>query len=236
MELTLQKFGDRPSMITSLADAICERLETAIGARDAAGLIVSGGSGPIPLFEALARRKLPWGKVTVSLADERWVGSALPDSNERLVRTTLLTEYARNARFVPLKTRHVIPEHAEDECESALATMPSPFDVVVLGMGEDGHTASLFPGADQLAAALDLNSRRQCLAITPKFLPPNAPYPRMTLTLRRLLDSRWIALLLAGQAKLDVYQQALAGENVESMPVRAVLHQDQTPVVTYWAP
>jgi 6-phosphogluconolactonase len=236
MELTLQKFEDRPSMATALADVICERLEAAIAARGAAGLIVSGGSAPIPLFAELARRELPWERITVSLADERWVDPASPDSNERLVRTTLLTQCARHARFVALKTRHALPEQGELECESALATVPSPFDVVVLGMGEDGHTASLFPGADRLAAALDLKGNRQCLAITPKVLPSNAPYPRMTLTLRRLLDSRWIALLLAGQPKLDVYRQALAGDEVESMPVRAVLQQTRTPVVTYWAP
>lgn len=223
-------------MAVALADAVCERLENAVAVRGAASLIVSGGSAPKPLFEVLARRELPWEKVTISLADERWVDPASPDSNERLVRTTLLTERARSARFVPLKTRHALPGHAEDECESALATVPSPFDVVVLGMGEDGHTASLFPGADRLAEALDLSGGRQCLAITPKMLPPNAPYPRMTMTLPRLLNSRWIALLLAGQTKLDVYGQALAGENVESMPVRAVLRQERTPVVTYWAP
>lgn len=236
MELTLQKFVDRSSMSAALADAITGRLEDAIAARDAASLIVSGGSGPKVLFEILARRELPWERITVSLADERWVDSASPDSNERLVRTALLTHNARAARFVSLKTPHARPEDGERECESALAAIPSPFDVVVLGMGEDGHTASLFPGADKLDAALDVTADRQCVAITPKALPSNAPYPRMTMTLPRLLASRWIALLLAGQSKLEVYEQALAGSDVSAMPVRAVLQQQRTPVVTYWAP
>lgn len=236
MGLELQTFDDRSVMTAALADTITERLNAAIAARGAASLIVSGGTGPRPLFEALAQRELPWRKVTVSLADERWVDPASPDSNERLVRTTLLTGHARDARFVPLKTPHARPEEGERECQAALATIPSPFDIVVLGMGEDGHTASLFPGAHKLAAALDLSSDRQCQAITPAVLPSNAPYPRMTMTLPRLLTSRWIALLLAGQTKLDVYRQALAGEDVTVMPVRAVLHQTQTPVATYWAP
>lgn len=236
MGLELQTFDDRPAMTQALADAITIRLEEAIAARGVASLIVSGGTAPKPLFETLAQRDLPWEKVMVSLADERWVDPASPDSNERLVRTTLLTGRAKHARFVPLKTRHALPAQGEHECEAELAAVPSPFDVVVLGMGEDGHTASLFPGADKLVAALDMSSGRQCQAITPKVLPSNAPYPRMTMTLPRLLDSRWIALLLAGREKLDVYRQAQAGENVADMPVRAVLRQDRTPVVTYWAP
>lgn len=236
MGLELQTFDDRPALAAALADAIATRLEAAIGTRGSASLIVSGGTGPRPLFETLARRELPWEKVTVSLADERWVDPASPDSNERLVRTTLLTGPARAARFVPLKTPHARPEAGERECEGALATIPSPFDIVVLGMGGDGHTASLFPGAHALPAALDLNSGRQCQAITPAVLPSHAPYPRMTLTLPRLLTSRWIALLLTGQEKLKVYRRALAGEDVVAMPVRAVLRQTQTPVVVYWAP
>lgn len=236
MGLELQTFNDRSALAAALADAIATRLDAAIDTRGAASLIVSGGTGPRPLFEVLARRELPWEKVTVGLADERWVDPASPDSNERLVRTTLLTGPARAARFVPLKTPHARPEDGERECGGALAMMPSPFDIVVLGMGEDGHTASLFPGAHELPAALDLNSGRQCQAITPAILPSHAPYPRMTLTLPRLLNSRWIALLLTGQEKLEVYRQALAGEDATVMPVRAVLHQNQTPVVTYWAP
>lgn len=236
MGLELQTFNDRPALATALADAVALRLEAAIDERGAASLIVSGGTGPRLLFEALARRELPWKKVAVGLADERWVDPASPDSNERLVRTALLTGPARAARFVPLKTPNARPEDGERECEGALAMMPSPFDVVILGMGGDGHTASLFPGAHELDAALDMHSGRQCRAITPAVLPSHAPYPRMTLTLPRLLNSRWIALLLSGQEKLEVYRQALAGEDVAAMPVRAVLHQNRTPVVTYWAP
>jgi 6-phosphogluconolactonase len=236
MAIDLQKFSDRGTMVNSLADKLAARLQQAVAARGAASLIVSGGSTPKALFEVLAVRELPWQHVTISLADERWVDPASPDSNEYLVRTSLLAGKAAAARFVPLKARRGSPRQSESACEKALKKIPSPFDVVLLGMGDDGHTASLFPQAEGLNAALDMNSGRHCKAVTPKDLPAHAPYPRMTLTLPRLLDSRWIALLITGESKLGVYRQALAVHDVAAMPVGAVLRQQRTPVSVFWAP
>lgn len=223
-------------MVSALADVIADSLHSAIHARGVASLIVSGGSTPKALFGVLASKLLPWEKVTISLADERWVDPAHKDSNEHLVRSSLLINNAADAVFVPLKNGHATPEMGERDCETALSGIPSPFDFVLLGMGDDGHTASLFPQADNLAAALDMRSGRQCRAITPRELPAHAPYPRLTMTLPRLLNSRQIVLLLSGQSKLDVLNKAVAGDDVMLMPVRAILKQTAVPVVTYWAP
>lgn len=236
MAIDLQKFSDRAAMVSALADKILSSLRGAINARGAASLIVSGGTTPQALFEVLAARELAWQNVTVSLADERWIDPASSDSNEHLVRRSLLVSKAAAAQFVPLKTRRGSPRQSESACEKALKKIPSPFDVVLLGMGDDGHTASLFPQAEGLAEALDMNSGRQCKSITPKSLPAHAPYPRMTMTLPRLLDSRWIALLITGQSKLEVYQRALAAHDVATLPVSAILQQNRTPVSVFWAP
>src|SRR5688572_1848424 len=204
MAIDLQKFNDKTAMIAALADRIISGLQASIDARGAASLIVSGGTTPKALFEVLAERELPWRSVTVSLADERWVDAASPDSNEHLVRSSLLIGKAAAAQFVPLKARRGSPRQSESACEKALKKIPSPFDVVLLGMGDDGHTASLFPQAEGLTEALDMNSGRHCKAITPKNLPAHAPYPRMSMTLPRLLDSRRIVLMITGQSKLEV--------------------------------
>ena len=223
-------------MARTLALQLSERLTAAIHERGCASLIVSGGSTPRDLFGKLSQYELSWQYVTVSLSDERWVSPASEDSNENLVRRLLLKNEASIATFVPLKNHHGSPDTGEQECEAALAEIPSPFDVVILGMGDDGHTASLFPYADDLDAALDLNSGKQCKAIVPKELPEHAPYARMTMTLPRLLESKHIILLFSGDAKWSLYEEAVAGDDVRQYPVRSVLKQSKTPVSVYWAP
>ncbi|HDO31485.1 MAG TPA: 6-phosphogluconolactonase, partial [Desulfobacteraceae bacterium] len=120
----------------------------------------------------------------------------------------------------------------EKECAQRLAGLPRPFDVVILGMGGDGHTASFIPGARRLPEALDMKSGRDCLAIS----PPEAPHERMTLTLPVLLDSRQIILHITGPAKKKVLEQALADGPATAMPIRTILRQQQTPLSVYWAP
>lgn len=233
---TLEKFQDKHVMTTALAVTIAQRLQNALDVNGVASLVVSGGSTPKLLFEQLSQQPLAWHKVSISLCDERWVDPDSPDSNEFLVRNTLLVDQAAEAQFVPLKTRHDTPEAGQSMLQQNLENMPSPFDIVLLGMGEDGHTASLFPSAENLNKALDMNSGLQCTALTPAELPSHAPYPRMTMTLPRLLNSQWLVLLLTGASKMEVYEQALAGDDYNEMPVRAVLKQTQTPITTYWAP
>ena len=194
-------------------------------------LVVSGGRTPLGFLQLLSHQSLDWSKVTVTLADERWVGSENADSNEKLVRDNLLVNAASAAKFVGLK--NAAPTAAEGEtAASELLGSLGKFSVVILGMGEDGHTASLFPSAANLARGLDLDSGQACIAMTPL----HAPYERLSLTLSRLLASGRIILHLAGEKKRRVLATALAGDDVQALPVRAILRQEQTPVSIYITP
>ncbi|HMN14023.1 MAG TPA: 6-phosphogluconolactonase, partial [Bellilinea sp.] len=144
----------------------------------------------------------------------------------------LLQGKAAAALFVPLWNGAATPTEAIAERTTALAALPRPIDALVLGMGEDGHTASLFPGAAGLAAALDPNSTALLAAID----PPAAPHPRLSLTLAALLDSRRIHLPIGGAAKQAVYRRARASGNSAQWPIAAVLRQARVPVRVYLAP
>lgn len=208
----------------ALARRVADQIEASIAARREALIAVSGGKSPVPLFEALARTPLDWGRVTVTLVDERWVAPDHADSNERLVCAHLLQNEAAAARFVPLKNDAATAAEGQKQAEAAIAALPLPFDAIVLGMGEDAHTASLFPEAAELAHALSTPER------TAAVTPPAAPHERMTLTLAGLMQSRLLLLPLSGARKIEVYREALGPGPVETMPVRAVLHQDRVPV------
>jgi 6-phosphogluconolactonase len=186
------------------------------------------------VFDRLARRPLDWSRVEVTLSDERWVAPDHPASNERLVRARLLTGSAAAARFVPLKTEAATPQAALAEVEARLAAMPRPFDAVMLGMGEDGHIASLFPGAVGLAEGLNPAAGRLCMAVEPRAdAPPNEP--RLGLTLAAMASARVVVVFIAGAAKWAAWERALAGDDVLEMPVRALL-ASAAPVRVIWGP
>ena len=228
----LFSFADPEKLAGALAEAVAGFLRDGLAARKQAALVVSGGTTPAPLFRRLRQMELPWPRVWITLADERWVEPEHEASNERLVRTLLLRDQAGAATFVPLKNRGKTARDGEEECNRALARMPRPFDLVVLGMGADGHTASFFPGAQRLAEALAPDPGRDCLAIT----AAQGQYERITLTLPTLLNARRIILHLTGRDKEQVLRQALSAGPVPEMPVRAILRQQHTPVHIYWAP
>jgi 6-phosphogluconolactonase len=231
-----RRFETREALTTALADDIAAQLTTAVASRGAASAVVSGGTTPGPLYERLSRLPAPWAQVTLTLADERWV--ALDDdlSNERLVRACLERGAAAAVRLVSLKSAHAEPEQAEGVVDAAVRAMPRPFDVVLLGMGEDGHTASLFPHARGLDKALDVADPALARAVRPASPGVAGGVARMSLSLRALLDSRRIVILVFGAAKWAVYQEALQAGAVADMPVRAVLRQDRAPVELWWAP
>jgi 6-phosphogluconolactonase len=225
-------FENAAELAEELAAHIRERLHAGISTRGTGSLVVSGGSTPVPLFERLSREELDWDKACITLADERWVDPTAIDSNEKLVREHLLKNRAAVARFIGLKTGAASAAEGEEECAQRLSQMPTPFDGLILGMGNDGHTASLFPGASGLPAALDMQSGKICMAIT----PPAAPHARMTLTLPMLLKTRQVILHMTGIEKRAVYEKAVAGGPREEMPIRAFLHQNTAPVTIWWAP
>ena len=217
-----------------LADTIAQRLQLAIDLRGHAVLAVSGGKSPIALFEALRVLPLEWQRVTVLLVDERCVPHDHADSNTALVRQHLLKDQAAAATFVPFFD--TLPDTLDeptlirlvDAASRRLATQPWPMDMAVLGMGDDGHTASLFPGAPGLNQALYSSGPVAWVR------PATAPHARLTLTLPALLATREIALSISGASKLAVFQQARLGAD-EALPVSLILNQHQTPVSVWLA-
>ncbi|MDN4503313.1 6-phosphogluconolactonase [Alteromonadaceae bacterium BrNp21-10] len=212
------------------ASRIVKMLKEGIDTKGRASLLVSGGRTPMGLFAALSQSELAWDKVDISLADERWVESTDAASNEKLVRENLLQNNAAVANFVGMKTAHADANDGLEECTARINSMSQPFDVLILGMGEDGHTASLFPCSTQLAAGLDMQSGNILVAVT----PTSAPNQRMSLTLPALLSSKNIFLHLTGDSKKAVLQSALDGEDETAMPIRAVLNRADVELV--WAP
>ena len=220
-------------MFSELAARIVRDLERGIEGRGEAVLVVSGGTTPGPLFDALADADLDWERVSITLADERWVEPDDHRANEWLVRSKLLKNRAARARFIGLKQDAATPDLGERLCHNALSVLPRPFDVAVLGMGEDGHTASLFPGAVGLARALSLDPAESlCAAIAPSFGPP----ARMTLTLPVLRECGELMILCTGQAKMDTLKKALDEGPIEEAPVRAFLKKSAQSVSIYWSP
>ena len=222
---------DAEQLAQQLALDAAERLKTAIDTRDEATLVVSGGSTPLPFFKALSEHSLPWEKVTVLLADERWVEPDDKDSNERFVKTYLLTGLAAKAKFTGLKNAAATPQAGWQDCEAMIASVARPFDVVVLGMGGDGHTASLFPETDGLVDALAKNSGK----LTWPMNPPNVPQARMSLTLDALLDSRSLVLHITGDNKKSIFQLAQSVD-AKVYPIAAVINNAQEKLQVYWAP
>ena len=150
------EFANPTVLAAALAQSVADDLRAALQARDGASLALSGGNTPKAFMQALARQPLDWSRIAVTLVDERWVPENHPRSNAHLLRENLLQGPASAATFLPLYRATPEPEAALDELERDLATsLPWPLDVAVLGMGEDGHTASFFPGGDRLAQALD---------------------------------------------------------------------------------
>jgi len=223
MSVIWHTFDTPAAQAEAQAAAIADRLAGAIARDGAAALAVSGGKSPIALFKALAQTELDWSRVTVTLVDERIVPADHPDSNARLVREHLLTGRAAAARFLPLVTDPTNPDADLARLERELPLLT----VAVLGMGEDGHTASLFPRAEGLADGLDPDGRRRVLAIT----PPAAPHRRLTLTLAALAGAERLQLAIAGAAKRAIAEHARA--DASRYPVGAFL---ALPLTVYWSP
>ena len=221
-----------------LTQDIAQRLEAAIQARGFAVLSVSGGKSPVVLFEVLRRHPIDWSKVRITLVDERCVPCTHPDSNALLVRTHLLQDHAHAARFVPMVIElaaPLAPPQVQAQAASLALEAAGTTDVLVLGMGADGHTASLFPQALNLSEALDRHTPHACIAIKLAQPPANAPYQRLTQPLAQLLRARHIVLPLSGADKLSTLHQALEDIN-PTYPISHVLHQTETPVALWITP
>lgn len=217
----------RESLAVQLAEAVAGALGADLERQERALLVVSGGSTPVPFFERLAAMELPWSRIDVTLADERWVGEDDPDSNARLVREHLVQGPAAAATFHPLTTDDATPEQGAAAVASRIAALPWPASVVILGMGGDGHTASLFPDSGELGLALTTDD----VAVAVR--APSVPQPRITLSAGCLHRAKRHFLHIAGDNKRAVLARAMAGDDARELPIRAFL---ACPLAVYWAP
>jgi 6-phosphogluconolactonase len=216
----LEVYPGSDALADAAAEAIEAALEGALDARGRASLVATGGRSPGPVYDRLARADLDWAHVAVTLSDERHVDAGSPNANARLLRERLFVGLAAKAQYLPLT------DYAERVLRKLL-----PFDAVMLGMGEDGHIASLIPGSPVLAHAMHPGGPALTAESPEGFGSP--PVARITLTLSALLQSRAIFLLIAGEAKRQVISQAQAGADY---PVAAILNQALVPVRIFWTP
>ncbi len=222
-------FASPDELAERLADRIAAILQGAVEQRGQATLAVSGGRTPERLFSALSRRDIAWGKIVVTLVDERFVPHSDSRSNARLVAEKLCVANAAAASFVSLYRPAANVEEAARFAELSVAGLPRPFDVVVLGMGADGHAASFFPDAPDLEELLENRDRRSVLPV----VAASAGEPRLTQSLQLLCAARFIALHIEGEEKKRVLREALEERN---KPVSAFFDHAENGVQVYWTP
>jgi len=229
----LHRYRDGDALAEALAVGVAAVLAGAIATRGTATLAVSGGSTPKRFFERLSQAEIDWPNVNVLLVDERWVPASSDRSNAALVADKLLKNRAAAAHFIPFYLDAETPEDAREDLAERFRRLARPIDAAVLGMGTDGHTASFFPGGDNLDAAIDPQTTEPVVAMR----APGAGEPRVTLTLPMLVEARLLAIHIEGEEKLAVYEKALAGGPVEELPIRAVLEAPRKdPANVFWCP
>jgi len=217
-QVVFLEFESRQEASRALADEIASTLAKALDQRQEATLVVSGGTSPVTFFHNLRDRELAWDQMTIIPSDERNVPAGHADRNDAMIQRELMQGAASSAHL-----RRLLPRSVADR-------IPQVFDGVVLGMGEDGHTASLFPDSTTIEADLDSTE------LTVHVFVPRLEAERTSLTPVALLNSRRIDLLFFGEAKRSVFEKARLPGPISTFPVRAVLHQDRVPVRVFWAP
>jgi 6-phosphogluconolactonase len=226
----INEFEQRQLLDETLADNVANILANAVKTKGKASIAVSGGSTPKGFFNALSKKKLPWQSITITLADERWVDIDSSDSNTKLVHENLLQNEALQAKFFHLKQGNDLTNDTLADLNIAAQQQLLPLDVLILGMGEDGHTASLFPCSDEIEQCLSPDSPALL-----KVVPKTAPHQRISFSFSALATSKNIILHISGDSKKQVLAKAIAGTNVKEMPIRAFLQADDINTQVYWA-
>lgn len=224
----MESFSSRQLLADAAAEILTQALE-APGTRAFAG---AGGTTPGPVYDQLSQRQLPWERLTVTLTDERWVDPDAEESNARLLRQRLLVGEAARARFLPLKGAGASPQADAVDAEARIREV-LPFTAVLLGMGADGHFASLFPGAPELDAGLELDGPRLCVPVAEAGLKPLVP--RISLTAHALTRTELLLVLVSGEDKREVIERIGANPDY-APPVATILRQDRCPTRVLWAP
>ncbi len=217
-------YADIDQLAEGFAGFAATCLQEALTKTPTISLVVPGGNTPRYYLPALAACTLPWENITITLSDERWVEINDDASNELLVRKNLLSHLPQNARFIGLKTHHNNPFEAMNELHHRIDGLPLPIGLTVLGLGEDGHIASLFPGLN----TTDLNTTQHCIAVD----QPIAPSPRVSLSMHTLVQSQHIALVVVGKTKRQLLDQ-LSEHPDPRIPLIWLLQRHQTPISVF---
>ncbi|MDD3266171.1 MAG: 6-phosphogluconolactonase [Burkholderiales bacterium] len=222
--MNLLKFNDNYTQAESLAQSVSLALTEIIKLQGYATLAVSGGKSPILFLQLLSKKSIEWNKVTITLVDERFTDVKSEDSNENMVRKNLLINNAETAFFTGLvTTRDIIG------CITNANLQIKSIDVIVLGMGDDGHTASIFPCCNELDHALELDNAVEKYVVTK---PISAKYQRIGLSLYGILDSKKIFVSISGLNKLNIITEADA-KLTKTYPISYVLANKKS-LDVYW--
>jgi 6-phosphogluconolactonase len=227
----INNFASREQLDSALAEQVSSLLQSAITLKGKASIAVSGGSTPKGFFNALSEKDLDWKKITITLADERWVDINSPDSNTRLVHENLLRNKASVAKFFHLKQGGGLCDETLIDLNLAANNALLPLDVLILGMGEDGHTASLFPCSKQIEQGLDTKNSDVLMKVE----PTTAPHQRITFSFSALSQSTNTFLHICGDRKKQVLDKALSASDIFEMPIRAFLQHAGIDTQVYWA-
>ena len=207
-------------------------VESAVDARNASLIALPGGETPQPIFQALAAKKLPWKQLTIIPTDERLVPMDDERSNVRGIAKAFLPN---GARVIPIAADIADYKLAGNSADARLQDLPWPPDLVWLGMGEDGHTASLFAGPD-LQNALDAPKARRAVGLMPDPMPQDAPVPRVTLTRAAILSARTILITITGDTKRQLLEGAIEDGQSSKLPIGRLLAEVDQPIDIHWAP
>jgi 6-phosphogluconolactonase len=221
--------------VDEMADAVAGDvgfiIESAVDARNASLIALPGGATPQPIFQALASRKLPWKQLTIIPTDERLVPMDDERSNVRGLAKTFLPN---GARVIPIAADIADYKLAGNSADARLQELPWPPDLVWLGMGEDGHTASLFAGPD-LQNALDAPKARRAVGVMPDPMPQDAPVARITLTRSAILSARTILITITGDKKRELLEGAIEDGQSSKLPIGRLLAEVEQPIDIHWA-
>lgn len=228
--MNFNKYDTRADAAVAAGKRIINALHRRLETGENAAVVVSGGTTPAPVYSYMAHKELDWHRVHVLLSDERWVSADHADSNENMLRTALERSRASYAQISAYADLEKTPDERCRELDEEIQDLPLPFTSVLLGMGDDGHFASLFPDADDLEQALDLQSPHSFVPVK----TASSPYPRVSMTLAALLRCDEILLLISGDEKRALLERA--AEPGSELPIAHLLRQLRVPVDVFWAP